>query len=281
MKKHKIIGSTLIALTVLATSNIANAGRIQDCTGGSGDYGDAPSSYGQACHDTNRWQQLGTDGETGDTLFGDSIRTNDNNNVGWSSESASRDVDTGDNGVLWSTSVDGNTWSTFSETADLVQGQFVKFKVDAKRSTEGNHKFDEYKLWLDWFGTGSFNEDDVVQNGEWMKNEDATGNLFTGTRDSNFFNTDLHDYNSPVEFATFFSDVIQVPLDAILGQTWLRARFVCENSFTGDLMSTGYYHQGETEDYAINIVEEVNSPATFALFSLALMGIVFRVRQSS
>lgn len=279
----KIIGSAILCLGSLATSNLANAGSINNCTGGYGDYGDAPIEYGIACHDTNRWQQLGTDGFDGDTLKGDSIGIDDYNNIGWSAESSSQtiDNDTGDNGIFWSVSSDGQNWSDFGTSAHLTQGQYVKFKVDAKRSTEGNHEFDEYKLWLDWYGTESFDNTDVVFNDKWQKDQDEFGNTFIGTRAQNFYNTDLGTYNSPVEFASFISNAIMVPIDAILGQTWLRARFVCENSFSGPLMATGYYHQGETEDYAIKIVQDVNAPATIALFSLALFGMVSRLRQSS
>lgn len=280
---HKILSSVFLCLGSLAVSNSVFAGGITSCSGGSGDYGDAPTEYGVACHDTNRWQQLGTDGYNGDTLKGDSIGIDDYNNIGWSSESSSNSVDTGDNGIMWSVSSDGQNWSSFGTTADLTQGQYVKFKVDAKRSTEGNHKFDEYKLWLDWYGDNSFDNgtSDVVFKDKWWKNEDADGNEFVGSRANNYYNNDLNAFNSPVEFATFISDAIMVPLDALLGQTWLRARFVCENSYTGPLKATGYYHQGETEDYSINIVQDVNAPATIALFSLAIFGMVSRIRQSS
>lgn len=277
----KIISSAIICLGTLAATNSVYAGSIKNCTGGHGDYGDAPSAYGVACNDTNRWQQLGTDGYDGDTLKGDSSGIDDYNNIGWSAESSSQAVDTGDNGITWSVSSDGTNWSNFGTSAHLTQGQFVKFKVDAKRSTEGNHKFDEYKLWLDWYGDESFDNSDVVFNDKWNKDEDEFGNKFMGTRANNFFNTDLNKYNSPVEFASFISDAIMIPLDALLGQTWLRARFVCENSFTGPLQATGYYHQGETEDYAVKIVQDVNAPATIAIFTLALFGMVSRLRQSS
>ena len=88
MKSNKYLGHkafALFAFFALASSHSAFAGSISNCTGGSGDYSDAPSSYGVACHDTNRWQQLGSSDAS---LFGDSISTNDNNNVGWTSESA-------------------------------------------------------------------------------------------------------------------------------------------------------------------------------------------------
>ena len=277
MKTNKLLCYKAIALLALVSSHSAFSGSISNCTGGSGDYSDAPSSYGTACHDTNRWQQLGT---SNGSLYGDSIGINDNNNVGWTSESSPNAVDAGDNGVSWSTSSDGITWSSFNQSNDLVQGEFVKFQVDVTRSQEGNHKYDEYKLWLDWFGTGTFNESDVVMNDSWMKDEDSSGVAFTGTLASNFYNTDLGTYNSPDEFGSFFSSAIQVPINSILGELWMRARVICENSlnFGNDyqMLATGYYHQGEVEDYAMNIVNKVSEPSTAILFSTVLLGLMVR-----
>ncbi len=279
MKSNKYLGYkafALLALLALVSSHSAFAGSISNCTGGSGDYSDAPSSYGVACHDTNRWQQLGNSDAS---LFGDSISTNDNNNVGWTSESAPNAVDSGDNGVSWATSTDGITWSNFNQSNDLVQGEFVKFQVDVQRSAEGNHKYDEYKLWLDWFGNDTFNETDVVMNGSWMKNEDSDGVEFTGTLTSNFYNNDLQAFNSPDEFGSFFSNAIQVPINSILGELWMRARVICENSLNTSsvqLLATGYYHQGEVEDYALNVVNKVSEPGTAILFSTVLLGLMLR-----
>lgn len=277
MKPNTHLYYKAFALLALVASHSALAGSINNCTGGSGDYSDAPSSYGTACHDTNRWQQLGSaDG----SLYGDSIGINDNNNVGWTSESSPNAVDSGDNGVSWSTSSDGITWSSFGQSDSLVQGEFVQFQVDVQRSQEGNHQYDEYKLWLDWFGSGSFNESDVVMNDQWMKDEDSSGVAFTGILASNFYNNDLGAYNSPDEFGSFFSNAIQVPINSILGELWMRARIICENSLNigndYQMLATGYYHQGEVEDYALKIVNKVSEPGTAILFSTVFLGLMLR-----
>lgn len=277
MKPNTHLYFKAFALLALVASHSALAGSINNCTGGSGDYSDAPSSYGTACHDTNRWQQLGSaDG----SLYGDSIGINDNNNVGWTSESSPNAVDSGDNGVSWSTSSDGITWSSFGQSDSLVQGEFVQFQVDVQRSQEGNHQYDEYKLWLDWFGSGSFNESDVVMNDQWMKDEDSSGVAFTGTLAGNFYNNDLGAYNSPDEFGSFFSNAIQVPINSILGELWMRARIICENSLNigndYQMLATGYYHQGEVEDYALKIVNKVSEPGTAILFSTVFLGLMLR-----
>ncbi len=280
MKTRNLLAFQAIALMVLGASHAAQAGSIRNCTGGSGDYSDAPSSYGTACHDTNRWQQLGA---SDNSLYGDSIGIDDNNNTGWTSESSPNVIDAGDNGISWSTSSDGVNWSSYGNTGDLVQGEFVKFQVDVQRSQEGNHQYDEYKLWLDWFGNGTFTESDVVMNDAWRKDEDASGTTFTGILDDNFYNTDLGTYNSPDEFGSFFSDALQVPLTAIIGEAWMRARIICENSLNiGNdfkLLPTGYYHQGEVEDYALNIVKKVSEPGTILLFSSIFLGLMLRRKQ--
>jgi hypothetical protein len=251
----------------------AHAGRISNCSGGSGDYSDAPASYGVACHDTNRWQQFG-DAEA--SLPGDYINIDDFNNPEWSAESAPLAIDSGDGGVSWATSNDGVNWGPFGRSDDLVRGEFVKFKVDIQRSDEGNHQFDEYKLWLDWFGAGSFDDSDVVMNGRWFKDQDTQSNVYNGVRTHNYFNHDLNTFNSPEQFGSFFSQMIQVPLTAMLGEVWMRARVTCENSFNHwnqfALHATGYYHQGEVEDYALRIVQHVSAPMGAGLLAIGVVG---------
>ena len=264
MKKLAIYAGIALSSAFFALN--AHAGNIRSCTGGSGDYGDAPESYGVACHDTNNWQQLGDIG-------GARSYRNDFNNVGWSSEGSTQTNDEGDNGISWRTSSDGgNTWTDYSQSNELVQGQLVQFQVDVSRSAYGTHNNDETKLWLDWFGTGSFNETDVVFHNEWDKDKTSDG---VATSDGS---------NSDQTFASFFSEILTVPLDSILGQVWMRARIICDfslNPGNGNMLSsTGYYHQGETEDYQITIVEQVSAPATAILVSLFALGMMTRRKLS-
>jgi hypothetical protein len=253
----------------------SQAGSIKSCTGGTGDYSDAPASYGVACHDTNKWQQLG---KLDPPLNGAAVPENDFDNPGWTSESSPNAVDAGDDGVKWATSTDGVNFGPYGTTDDLVQGQFVKFQMDVNRSQKGGHNYDEYKLWLDWFGTGSFNESDVQMNGQWVKNQTSDGTLdTTGTGNNNALGTK----NSSQEFASFFSSVIQVPVNAFLGEVWMRARVACDFSFNtaGDFLATGYYHQGEVEDYAMRIVKHVNAPVSALLFSALGLGLMVQRRR--
>ena len=98
-------------------------------------------------------------------------------------------------------------------------------------------------------------------------------------RDSNF-NTDLQTYNSNITFANFYKK-LTIPLDAMLGDTWMRVRLVCENSISQYsanqiLDATGYQHQGEVEDYKLTIVAKtatVPEPATLFMFALGIFAL--------
>lgn len=59
----------------------------------------------------------------------------------------------------------------------------------------------------------------------------------------------------------------------------MRARVICENSLNTSsvqLLATGYYHQGEVEDYAMNVVNKVSEPGAAILFSTVLLGLMLR-----
>lgn len=276
----------ILTIALLAFSALASAGSISQCTGGSGDYSDAPSSYGVACHDTNRWQQLGWDRKNYDSLPGDRLSNDDYKNRGWTPESSAKDNrDRGDNGVKWAVSSDGENWSEYNTKNEITQGQYVKFQVGIKRSTTGNHQYDQAKIWMDWFGAGSFANAATVFNLIWAKDENSDGVKYNGRR-ANAYNRDLQANNSPDFWGQFFSSAIQIPLNAVLGETWLRARVICENSLTHannfQLLPTGYYHQGEVEDYAVRIAAaNVSEPSVIMVLSLALIGFVARRKIAS
>jgi hypothetical protein len=81
-----------------------------------------------------------------------------------------------------------------------------------------------------------------------------------------------------------FKVKVQVPLDAVIGSTWMRARVICENSLTtydrnnNVFHATGYYHQGEIEGYKLTInaipPTSVPKPITLLVFGSALFGLV-------
>ncbi len=91
----------MVTLTLLSVSNISYAGTVKSCetartnwANKSYDYGDA-TGYGEACHDTNAWQQLGRATTKDDNnvvnridLQGDSGVTDDaiSKNRGWNAE---------------------------------------------------------------------------------------------------------------------------------------------------------------------------------------------------
>jgi hypothetical protein len=276
-----------ITATVLCFSNISFASEVISCESKSSngtatfDYGDADVSnngtvYGSACHDTNRWQQLGWTGDgdlEGDTgLHSDS----DNANAGWTGEQSQNAVDQGDNGVRWRIKDSGANWGR----GELTQGDLVEFFFIVKRSNEGNHKFDQLKAWNDWNGNGIFEDSENIIDEKWYKNQDRNGNLNANSGNSN---SDLPTDNNADVWRKYYSE-ITVPVNAVIGDTWMRARVICENSLVSandyTLSSTGYYHQGEVEDYKLAINQAfqpavtVPEPSTLFVFGSALIGLV-------
>jgi hypothetical protein len=290
-----------ITVTLLCFSNVSFASGVLDCAtankdNGSYDYGDATESgnatvsngskYGQACHDTNRWQQLGWTGDG--ALEGDSGDRSDdaNKNGGWNAETTQNDVDAGDNGVKWKVQNSDGTWPINFSREELTAGANVEFFFIVKRSNEGNHKFDQLKAWNDWNGNGIFEDNEAIIDEKWYKNHDRNGNLLANTSNTN---SDLPTNNNADVWRKYYT-VMQVPIDAVVGETWMRARIICENSLTTDdrdnniFLSTGYYHQGEVEDYKVAINARpptpVPEPTTLLVFGSALIGLVLSRRKA-
>jgi len=270
-----------IATALLCFSHISFAGTVKtiNCGSGTYDYGDANVSsngtvYGEACHDTNRWQQLGGSGRN-NPLEGDSGDHSDadNKNKGWSGETSQNAVDEGDNGVKWRIKDSGDNWGR----GELAQGDIVEFKFVVKRSNEGNHQFDQLKAWNDWNGNGIFEDSENIIDKKWWKNDDRNDNL---NANSSNYNNDLNSFNNSDTWRKYYSE-ITVPLGAVIGDTWMRARIICENSLVTandfTLSSIGYYHQGEVEDYKLAInkapVTQVPEPTTLIIFGSALFGL--------
>jgi len=279
MKLMNSIKAFAITIALLGFSNFTLASTMLSCSHatskGAQDYGDAPSSYGSACNKTDNWQKLGTQWDT------DSIN-----------QATDADNST-DDGVSWKTSSDGGaTWTSYSTTGKLTRGDLVQFKFEMTRSTSGDHKYDQLKSWVDWNGNGSWANDtsETIIKKNWWKNENSEGVADGGgTKNgdlSNWYhnnwkylpdseldgwNKDKYKrkriYNSNDTTAVFYQQMT-IPLDAAVGDTWLRARVVCENSLSNssynlnyNMLPNGYQDQGETEDYQLTIAAKAAKPA--------------------
>jgi len=113
---------------------------------------------------------------------------------------------------------------------------------------EGDYEY--LSIWVDWDQNRGFDTDEGIAdlNDYWF---DYGDNLLT-------FN-------------------LTVPSDAVLGNTWMRARF----TFDGDLAPTdagmgGQPYTGEVEDYAVTVgggVAPIPEPSTFLLLGTGLLGL--------
>ena len=281
-----------ITITLLCFSHVSFAGSVKTCaekTGSTQDFGDATESskggtYGQACHETNAWQQLGSAGVDGIINETNDVKSA---NKGWNAgatqdkDTNKRNKDTGDNGVRQRVANDDGTFSGKYRQPELTQGQAVQFKFTVTRSDEGNHKFDDLKVWVDWNGQDGFNNNDIgksgseiLYNAQWYKHQDKKD--YTNSNSGNA-NSDLSVDNNKDTYRRYILETA-IPLDAMIGDTWMRARIVCENSLNSysedmNLLATGYQDQGEVEDYKLTI-NQVPEPTTILVFGSALIGLV-------
>lgn len=296
--KYLVIAASLLCFsqssfaTSVTSCATKSATKISKGWNANFDYGDA-TGYGEACHDTNRWQQLGqTDGDAlkGDTGTGTSSRG------GWTEELSQNTVDTGDNGVTWRVQNSDGTWPTEFGTGELVAGANVEYQFVVTRSDEGNHVFDQLKAWNDWNGNGQFDDSEVIIDDKWYKIADTFAADNTAGNGAGGFNNDplvrngskattWDTINNSGVTEAIVTSIVQIPLDAVIGDTWIRARVICENSLTAHdrdnniLYATGYYHQGEVEDYQVAITQ-VPEPTTLLVFGSALIGLVLQRKKS-
>ena len=302
MKCIKIVATSIVLLgfSNLTFATNGTTTKVVDCSTitNSVDYGNATGQAASACHDTPYWQRLGK------TWNSDTTQAEETN------------LSTND-GVSWVTSADGGT--TWVDNGELTSGGLVKFQFDVTRATTGNHKYDLLKSWVDWNQDGSWDESEDIITKKWWKNENsegvATTNSVGGTlntnwdltkwedlgtegstnRDNNQWNSQWNSgngrwenriYNSNDTEATFFSEIIAIPVLDTLKDIWMRARVVCENSLESysdgmNLIATGYQHQGEVEDYKLAVAKTsdpigVPEPSTLLIFSIGLFTLAAR-----
>lgn len=324
MKSIIVIFSTIIIALVNFS---ANAGHVVACQGQLGDYSDA-KSHQVACSKTQRWQSLGAMtasearnestrhrvidsmkrlgwdtskyGGTG-TLTQGGRQGNgyytpgrneayklSNSYKSYTQESSAKDVDEGDNGVMWRTKNEDGTWSDWTNSGTMYRGQEAQFKFSMWRAQEGNHGYDKLKAWIDWSGKDGFNNDasgdELLIDKNWYKNHNASDRWDTS---SHYWNSATRTRNSSDLFREYIVTKT-VPMFAALGDIWMRARVTCSHSLAKysknfDLLPWGYQDQGEVEDFKLTIasrtqpVTPVPEPSTLIFFT-ALLGVMLRNR---
>ncbi len=226
-----------------------------------GSYGYAVSvpsidaSYGDASHDTTKWQELATDSES------DSY------------------------GIRWS--VDGgSTWGR----EDLTVGQTVQFQFNMHKDHVGTHYADHLKAWIDWDQNGSFAEDsNVLIYEEVLLPEGDRSEAGDGvTRGANV----VSDANYSFTSGSFLIDASYVGSLSLRGRVTCSESLTLDRNawedqwtenydYNSRFAPTGHLGQGEVENWKITVNPVPDSGSTLALFGAALFGLGFLKRRKT
>ncbi|GGA85704.1 hypothetical protein GCM10011369_29680 [Neiella marina] len=278
----KSLAVKITLLTGLALlSGMSYAGSVVSCSSKAAntlDYGNAGAGYAQACHDNPTWQRLGSS---------------------WDSEAVnSGDDATDSDGVMWRVQQADGSWSDYSNTAELQQGDTVEFQFSFTRSTTGNaHDYDQLKAWIDWDQDAAWQLDgELLTEVTWDKNRDSEGNIDGGGTENRSLgwidpsNQALGYVRNSDDTHGFFYQTITIPMDAMIGDTWMRVRVACSESIhrdgSGVMKPEGYLYQGEVEDYLLTIakkttITKVSEPSAIALMMAGFLLMVARARRNS
>ena len=197
------------------------------------DTGNAPG-YGGATNKTDQWQRLGNEWKVND-------------------------------GVSWS--VNGSDFNN----SDMALGDSVTFQFDVQRTTLGLHDYDQIKAWIDWNGDKVWdNTEEIVFGTKWMK--DNTGNSAMGVYQVNnvLKNGEIDTVNNGER--NIFEVTLVVPDDAVIGETWMRARVSCWDTPYDKTNPYCSLYQGETEDYKLTIGDTPTPPTVPTPSAILLAG---------